>query len=515
MYRICTILTMMTGDPFRFSLKHLLFDLHHDPDHPAIESPGCRPLTYRALQDQVLEAVRTLNGMGFRRNDRIAIIMPAGAEAVVILVSVMAGFTAVPLNPQFREREMEEILSRTGIKAVITEKGYQTAAAGAAIQKQIPVIELVPRSGEAGTFDLGDRMASGATPGPEFARSSDTAFVLLTSGTTARPKIVPVTHEQSFVSKIRNCKTLGINGSELGLLLWPHYHSMGIAVILDILLAGGTILCVKDFIPSDFAQILKENRLTYYSASPAIHTGILKEIRKLSPDDLRGHSLRCIESAADSLPEVSRRELEGLLGVPVIDDYGSSETGLISSNTSLKPGSVGVPVIDHLRVIDEHGTSTGPFVIGEIVVKGETVFSGYEDAPGENTQVFLDGWFRTGDRGYLDPEGYLYLSGRQNELINKGGEKISPEEIDSVLRSHPQVKDAMTFPVNDPVLGEEVAAMVVRTEKSLSEMNLRTFLLDRLAPFKIPARLWFVEEIPKTPTGKRMRKEGRRQFSRQ
>jgi acyl-CoA synthetase (AMP-forming)/AMP-acid ligase II len=188
-----------------------------------------------------------------------------------------------------------------------------------------------------------------------------------------------------------------------------------------------------------------------------------------------------------------------------------SETGMISANIPPREGSVGIPMIDSLAIMDENGNALGPDETGEIVVKGKSVFSGYEDAPEENKLAFINGWFRTGDMGYLDTDGYLFITGRKKDLINKGGEKISPEEIDNVIRSHPRVKEAMTFPVKDPVLGEDIAAMVVRADSKVTENELYMYLLDRLVPFKVPSRIYFVDTIPKTPTGKPLRHTGTKQ----
>jgi acyl-CoA synthetase (AMP-forming)/AMP-acid ligase II len=279
------------------------------------------------------------------------------------------------------------------------------------------------------------------------------------------------------------------------------------------LLAGGTVICTKDFIPSDFYSLLKKFRPTYYIAVPALHQGILRELNKFAPDELEDSSLRLILSSSASMPDRVRHGLEKLLHVPVIEILASSESGTISINFPPKHGSVGIPVIEHLTIRSETNKILRPYEEGEIVVKGEAVFSGYEDAPDENDAAFIDGWFRTGDMGYLDDEGYLFLTGRKKEIINKGGRKIAPEEIDTVLREHPQVKDAMTFGIADPVLGEDVAAIVVPADETITEADLRMYLLDRLIQFKVPRKIWFVDRIPRTPTGKPQRQEGTRRFS--
>jgi acyl-CoA synthetase (AMP-forming)/AMP-acid ligase II len=208
-----------------------------------------------------------------------------------------------------------------------------------------------------------------------------------------------------------------------------------------------------------------------------------------------------------------RDDLEALLGVSVIEHFATSETGVISINFPPKRGSVGIPVIEHIKILDENGNSARPYEQGEIVVKGETVFGGYENAPDINKTVFFNGWFRTGDMGYIDDEGYLFLTGRKKEIINKGGEKIAPSEIDEVLLTCPGVRDVMTFMVNDPVLGEDIAAMVVRTEARVTEQELRMYLLDRIAPFKVPRKIYFTDAIPRNPAGKPLRHVGTKRYS--
>ena len=305
------------------------------------------------------------------------------------------------------------------------------------------------------------------------------------------------------------CTAFTLNDTERSLHIVPFYHAMGIlGTFLSPLLAGGTVICPDNFVASDFLPLLKKYRLTHYSAGPALHQGILREIKKAKPEELKNHSLRFIRSTSTFLPVIIQQELESVMGVPVIESYGMSEAGLLTVNLPSKMGSVGIPVIDSLEVIDENGNKQKPYKKGEIVIQGESVFSGYENDPDENRKAFIDGWFKTGDIGYLDNEGYLYLTGRKTELINKGGEKISPAEIDNALMTYPSVKSAMAFRVQDPVLGEDIAAMVVTDDPNISEEELRRYLLERLISFKVPKRIYFVDEIPKGSTGKLLRYVG-------
>jgi len=496
-----------------FTIRDLIFHRYQDPDHNAIECPGHHPLTYRDLRLQILYVVKTLNTRGFHRNDRIAVITPAGPETAVIIISVMAGFTVVPLNPQNREEEYSRYFSQMKIQAIIVQKGYHTAATHVAKSREIPIIELIPLTGYAGKFDLVPDGGTG-TEKAEFAIHSDIAILLLTSGTTGTQKNVPLTQKQFLLTKQREADTFKITHTDRSLHIVPYYHGMGLATpLLSILLAGGTVICTKDFISSDFLPLLKEFRPTYYSAGPALHLAILREIKKTSLEELKDGSLREIQTGTAPLSATVNQELSEVFGVPVTESFGSSETGMITINIPPRTGSVGIPVIESLTIRDENGIILRNGETGEIVVKGETVFNGYEDAIVENKAAFVDGGFRTGDLGYLDDDGYLFLTGRKKELINKGGEKISPEEIDSVLRSNPGVREAMTFQVYDSILGEDVAAMVIPGNEQVTEPELRQYLLDRLVQFKVPRKIYFVTEIPKTPNGKLLRNEGTKQYS--
>jgi acyl-CoA synthetase (AMP-forming)/AMP-acid ligase II len=495
------------------TIKELIFDGDQDPDHPAIESPGYSALTYRNLRKQVLRVINTLNAMGFGRNDRIAIIMPGGPETAVLGIAVMAGFTHTPLNPQYTDPEFQDILSRLKVRAIIVQKDNETAARTAALSLSIPVIEITPSPDQAGIFAIGGSTSYEGN-GVRFAQPEDTAIVLQTSGTTSLPKIVPLTQKQV-------CKSvLGLNGHlpltdrDTCLHIVPHFHLLGvIGTLLLPLLGGGTVICTRDFIAPDFLTLLKNGRPTVYFAGPALHQAILRELKKVPHNELENNSLRYVRSISAPLPVHVRRELETLLGVPVIESYAMTESPNITLNISRKEGSVGISILEDLVIMDEDGTRLGPFNNGEVVIRGDVVFNGYEDAKDENTAAFTNGFFRTGDIGYLDDEGYLYLTGRKKELINKGGEKISPAEIDRVLAAHPAVQQAMTFRVPDPVLGEDIAAMVVAGGKNVSEDEIRRFLLERLVPFKIPKRIFFVDEIPKGPTGKLLRYVGTERYT--
>jgi oxalate---CoA ligase len=495
------------------TLEDLIFHNNQDPAHTAIESPGYLPLTYHDLRLQIINVIKTLHAMGFHRNDRIAIMVPDGPEMAVAILSVVAGFTFIPLNPQYKEPEFERYFSNLGIQAVIVQKDYKTAATAVAAKRTIPIIELIPVTGHAGKFELSPATIQNAKE-PEFAGPSDIAIIFQTSGTTIHPKIVPISQKQ-FCLRAQVIYTLyKFTDTVRFLHIVPYYHVIGIfGSLLDPLLAGGTVICIKDFIAADFIYLLKTCRPTCYVAVPAIHQAILREIKKVPPDELKNHTLSGIRSGSASLPEHVRNELETILGIPVIEVYGMTEAAFISINFPHKRNSAGIPVIGSLAILDDDGNMLPPNEKGEIIVKGERVFNGYENAPEENKIAFINGWYKTGDIGYIDHDGYLFLTGRKKELINKGGRKISPNEIDAVLESHQGVKEAMSFQIKDRDLGEDIAAMVVPADPRITEKDLRSYLLDRLVQFKVPRRIYFVDKIPKTPTGKPMRYVGTQRYS--
>lgn len=497
-----------------FTIRDMLFDGNQDPDHPAIVSPGYQPLTYRDLRLQMHDAVKTLGSMGFRRNDRIAITAPTGPETAVSIISVMAGFTCLPLNPQNKAQEFDSYFSKFKIDAVIVQENSNTAARSAAAVRDIPVIELAAVSGKAGRFTL----KAGRSQEPDeavYGHPSDIATLILTSGTTAAPKIVP--YSQKLVSEITH-RSLDLNHmthEDRSLHIVPYFHGLGLlSTLLAPLLAGGTVICTRDFVPSDFIPLLKTCRPTFYWGVPALHQAILQELKKVPAGEPGPNSLRFIGTVSSFMPDGVRRELETLAGAPLVESYGMTEAAFISRNVPYKRGSVGIPVIESVHILDDYGEAVGTGKTGEIVIQGRVVISGYLDAPEENKTAFRGGWFYTGDMGYIDEEGYLFITGRKKELINKGGEKISPAEIDAVLRSHPDVKDAMCFQVPDPVLGEDIEAMVVRADPRVSEDELRRYLLDRLVQFKVPRRIWFVDEILKNSTGKPLRSVGTERYGR-
>jgi acyl-CoA synthetase (AMP-forming)/AMP-acid ligase II len=481
------------------------------PAAPAILALGRPPLSYGEFFEQTAKAVNQLRGFGVGRNDRVAMVLPNGPEAVTAFLAVSSAATCAPLNPGYRADEFDFYLSDLNAKALIVERGSDSPAVEIARQRGLAVVEL--QAGEqAGTFDLSG--PSGAPDEPaqeELAGASDIALVLHTSGTTSRPKIVPLTHANVTASAANIARTLALTPNDRCLNVMPPFHIHGlIAAVLATLEAGASVVCTPGFDAMKFFSWLSEYKPTWYTAVPTMHQAILARAAR-NPEAAAASRLRFIRSSSASLPPQVLAELERVFQAPVVEAYGMSEAAHQMACNPLppkvrKPGSVGPAAGPEIGIMNETGDLLAARETGEVVIRGENVTAGYENNPEANRTAFTNGWFRTGDQGFLDEDSYLHLTGRLKEIINRGGEKISPREIDEVLLDHPAVAQAVTFALPHEKLGEEVAAAIIlRAEQAATARDLREFAAKRLADFKVPRKFVFVDEIPKGPTGKLQR----------
>jgi acyl-CoA synthetase (AMP-forming)/AMP-acid ligase II/acetyltransferase-like isoleucine patch superfamily enzyme/acyl carrier protein len=429
----------------------------------------------------------------------------------VAFLAVAAGATCAPLNPAYTEDEFEFYISDLNARALIVAAGMQSPARVVARRHRLPIFELVPAAtDEAGLFTLSVDAPSPAHE-PIFARSSDTALVLHTSGTTSRPKIVPLTHANLCRSAFNTATTLSLTPTDRCLNVMPLFHIHGlIGAVLSSLSAGASIVCTPGFEPDEFFTWLDAFQPTWYTAAPTIHQAVLAGAATNSEIVARC-KLRLIRSSSAPLPKQVITDLEEAFQTQVIEAYSMTEASHQMASNPLpprrrKPGSVGLPAGPEMSIMDEAGNLLPPGEIGEVVIRGSNVTSGYENNPNANQAAYSGGWFRTGDQGRFDSEGYLFLTGRLKELINQGGEKIAPVEVDDVLTQHYAVAQAATFPVPHPTLGENVAAAVVlKPGAQVTEGELRDFARTRLAEFKTPKQILLLDKIPKGPTGKLQR----------
>ncbi len=476
----------------------------------AIGAPGRQPLTYGGLREQVGETLEQLNGLGAGRNDAVAIVLPNGPEMATAFVSIAAGATTAPLNPAYTTSEFEFYLSDLSAKLLVVADGAESPATEAAGKLGIPVATLhADTARPAGTFELRGTSARADNPGA--ASAEDTALVLHTSGTTARPKIVPLSHANVCASAGNIADSLSLTADDHCLNVMPLFHIHGlIAAVLSSLHTGAHITCTPGFNALKFFAWLDEARPSWYTAVPTMHQAILGRAGR-NKSSVSQANLRFIRSSSASLPPPVMAELEATFGAPVIEAYGMTEAAHQMASNPLpprerKPGSVGIAAGPEVAIMNADGALLETGQTGEVVIRGDNVTAGYRNNAEANAKSFTNGWFRTGDQGVLDADGYLRLTDRLKEIINRGGEKISPREVDEIIMEHPAVDQVVTFAVPHKKLGEDVAAAVVLKDgMTTDERELRAFASERLADMKVPRQILLLDEIPKGATGKLQR----------
>src|SRR5215831_5043493 len=451
-------------------------------DAPALSSPGGTPLTYRALRALVADTVASLASQGIGPGDRVGIVLDNGPEMAAAFLAIGSAATAAPLNPTYRAEEFEFYLTDLRAKLLIVAAGKDSPSIGVAQKLGVPIARLVahPERG-AGTFTLRYETPVNAVPcTPHAATSDDIALVLHTSGTTSRPKIVPLAHKNIAASAANIRLTLALTANDRGLVIMPLFHIHGLIAALSApLSAGGEVCCSPGFNALKFFAWVDEVKPTWYTGVPTMHQAILLRAPG-NAEIVKNHRLRFIRSSSSALPPTVIAELERVFGVPVVEAYGMTEAAHQMASNPLqgprKPGTVGPSGGPEIRVVDTTGATVPSGQPGEIVIKGPNVMSAYENNPKANADAFYGEWFRTGDQGVMDDDGYVAITGRLKEIINRGGEKISPREVDEIIMEHPAVHQCVTFAMPHDMLGEDVAAAIVlRQGTSATDKELREF----------------------------------------
>ena len=477
------------------------------PEAPAILAPGRVPLTYGRLYEHIGETGRSLRDMGIGRHDRVAVVMPNGPDLAAAILCVASNAACAVINPVYAAEELERYFADLRPHALITQAEIDSPVRRLAISRGMHVIELSTASdAEAGFFKLTAHQPG--RPSHEPAGLGSTAVLLLTSGTTSRPKIVPLTHANICASACSMVTALSLTEADRCLNVLPLFHGHGlIATIFASLSAGASVVCTPGCDVDKFFAWLSEFRPTWYSAVPTMHQAILAQARQ--GRERVGCRLRLVRSASAPLPPRVLAELERTFQTAVIEFYGMTETASapIACNPlpprRRKAGSVGMPVELNVTIMNDTGAQLPRGQTGQVAVRGASVMPGYDGDPTATQAAFTDGWFKTGDQGFFDEDGYLFLSGRTREMINRGGEKIAPREVDEALLEHPAIAEAVTFAVPHATLGEDVAAAIVlRPEAKATPKEIRKFAGARLADFKVPRQVLVVKALPKGPTGK-------------
>ena len=477
------------------------------PDAAAILGEDFPQLRYCDLWDQVELMGRHLRRDGITPAARVGIAMPNGPEMAVAVLATTTYATAVPLSMAFQYQECRHYLEGTRSQALIVQRGDSGPARAVALDLGLPVYEM-----DLGNPDSGGRFLSNhgklsedvARSMPTTSDSHDIALILHTSGTTASPKRVPLNQGVLLASARNIARHLQLTPADRCLNVMALFHSHGlVGALLSSIVSGGSVVCSRRFDQNRFFDLVAEFQPTWYTATPTIHQAVLENgdaYQRVAP----GHRFRFVRSSSAPLSPLVGKRLQDLMRAPVIESYGMTEWSQMTStplNGPFKSGSVGVSSGVEVAVCDADGkvVTVGE---GDVLVRGSVLTNGYEGNSDASRNAFRDGWFVTGDQGRIDTDGYLYLSGRTKEVINRGGEKVSPREIDEALLEHPDVLEATAFSAPHPSLGEDViAAVVLRKGAFLQEETLRAFLFERLANFKIPSNILFLAEIPEGTRG--------------
>jgi len=462
-------------------------------------------LSYGELRRQVQDLAGALSAAGIRPGDRVGMALPNSLSTVVAFLAASMAGTAAPLNPGYKEDEFRFFLDDTNAKVLLLPpEGVDEARAAAG---QVPILTVdTDATGVVSLRGISER-APVAPP-----RIDDVALILHTSGSTGRPKRVPLSHANLTISAQNVARSYALTSEDVSLCVMPLFHVHGlVASTLATLATGGAVVVPTKFSPLSFWRVAQESGATWYSAVPTIHQLLLARVKTGDPRPAGAEELRFIRSCSASLPPQVMHDLEAAFGAPVLEAYGMTEAAHQMASNPLPPGkrvpgSVGPGTDVRISIRDDQGRELAPGERGEVCIQGPNVITGYENNPEANATAFFEGgWFRTGDQGTLDADGYLTLVGRLKELINRGGEKISPREIDEVLLTHPAVAEAVCFGVPHQTWGEEVAAAVVLREP-VAEADLHAFCKERLAEFKRPKQIHITETIPRTATGKIQRR---------
>ena len=488
----------------------------HGRDRPAlpfIMAAGRKPLSYADMLRQADEVGATLSRHGISRKDRVALVLGNGPDLASAIVAVACHAISVPLNPAFTLAEWYRLFEDLQIDALISDSESGAKAVVVAKVLGLPVFHLRPRCDErAGCFDLDTETPAGDLSTEEQApHAAAIAFLLPTSGTTSRPKAVPLTHDNICRSARNTGRSLALTIHDRLLNMLPLYHAHGlISGLMASLAAGASIVCTTGFSEREFFTWLRVFKPTWYTAVPTIHQAVLA-LAAEHRDAAGATTLRFIRSASASLPSSTLEGLERCFNVPVIETYGMTEAASQVASNSLPPKprkarSVGPAAGPTIAIWDSEGAVLSAGEIGEIVLQGPNMTRAYLNDDAANEVAFVDGWFRTGDQGYLDQDGYLFITGRLKEMINRGGQNIAPREIEETLLTHAQVVQAVAFALPHPTLGEEVGAAVVPPAGACVDQDeLQRLVATHLAPHKRPRKIITLDDIPKGPTGKLQR----------
>lgn len=477
------------------------------PLDPAIYTSLEEYITYQQLSLLITALAKQLEENGVHENVRVAVILPNTAEALILFYAVTSVATIIPLSPNYSTAELKHYLTITHAQVIITNEDVFTSIKLTAEELKLPALTI---DTDSAIFSLkhSNEYQLSAQIGSDSA--ADIAAILLTSGTTAVSKVVPLTHINLMGPAEVHREAYKVRRTDRSVNVIPLFHIYGITgSVLVAAAAGSSVICLPEFSAPAFFEILKNLNIDWYAAGPAVQSAIAEYAHKINaqPQD---YALSIIRSGGAALSMNTVMTLEKHFNAVVLPGYGLTETGGLGATNLVPPSKINahssgfVTGVD-INIVDEERNILPAKQIGQIIVSGPSLTAGYENEK-DSSSFWPDGWFATGDLGYLDDEGYLYITGRIKDVINRGGDKISPYEVESAFLMHPEVLEAVVVPVPHPSLGEiPMAVIVLAADSGMTEQTLKLFLQSTLSAGKIPVQIIFTERIPKSSAGKIMR----------
>ena len=479
-----------------------------------IQAPDESDITYKDLLKYVDNTFNQLSSLNIKKEERIALALENGSAMACTFVAIASNFTSCPLNPAFTKEEFKFYYDDLKVKAVIIEENKLIQAREAAEELSIEIIDLKKKT-SSNFIKLNIEINNTNKNYSPDSNEDDIAMILHTSGTTSRPKMVPLSHKNLMASAKNISTTLNLNKNDKCLNIMPMFHIHGlIAAILAPIYQSGSIITPSGFDALKFFRWIDKYKPTWYTAVPTMHQAILSRAPR-NIDIIQSNPLKFIRSSSASLPSIVMENLERVFNTCVIESYGMTEAAHQMTSNPLPPrkrksGTVGLAAGPDVALLYKNeiinNDQNNRNITGHIIIKGENVTNGYINNPKANAESFINGWFLTGDEGMFDDDGYLKITGRLKEIINRGGEKISPKEIDEILMDNENIQQAVAFSVPHEKLGEDLfAAVVLKENKITNEDELKDYCKNRLTKFKIPRKILIIQEIPKGPTGKLQR----------
>ncbi|MFL2800346.1 MAG: AMP-binding protein [Paracoccaceae bacterium] len=462
-------------------------------------------INYEALAKNIEMIGTQLSSIDMKNNKICALVLPNGLNMAVSFLALANFVTVSPLNPNYTKEEFLFFLQDLDCEFIIADHNASNALVESAKQLGIKLFYLNSNASESGLSIKS--LPATSTYSLDQNKGDDCCLILHTSGTTSRPKQVQLSCINIISSALNIANVLKLKKADKGLNIMPLFHIHGlIASLLSSIVTGSSLVCTNGFNALTFYGNINTFNPTWITAVPTMYQAILSRASR-NKEIINAANLRLLRSSSAAMPVATIEALENVFECPVIEAYGMTEAShQMASNfldSTRKPGSVGKSAGPDIALFKDNKLITLENTVGEIVIKGSNVTPGYKNNEKANKENFFDGWFKTGDLGKFDEDGFLFISGRIKEIINKGGEKISPQEVDEALMKHEAVFQAVCFSVKHEKLGEDIAAAVVLKEgKTVDQKELRIHLSNSITTFKIPRQILILSEIPKGNTGK-------------